>query len=418
MSLTPFRDAVALVLNLAGERRLPAEVCSLSDAVGRVLAQDVMASEMLPAFHGAALDGFALASTLEVSAFASGTRLAVEGRILAGEAFFTNCVNSEPHAHRIMTGAPVPPCAHTVVGKEDVTEAEGVMTLRREIPLGFAVRPIGSDIEPGACLARRGERVTPGHALVFAALGISSVSVTARPRVAICATGAELLPADRAELPFGSIRDSSTPFLLAALRGWGIEATAATTLIDDRAAIEQWLGGLHNTNVVVTTGGVSVGDADHLRASLEGVGATIHLHGVAMRPGKPLLIATLPAAQGGAIVLALPGNPYASAAGAHFFVRPCLTALQGGQLPRLCAATVRGHVRTPPGLTCVWRANARVSAEGRLEVVVHPARDSYRVTAFKETNAWAVVEGTEAGIADGAGIRVSLDDAFDGGMDE
>ena len=414
MNLTPFRDAAKLAIQLARERTPRVEECLLSSAQGRVLAEDVVASEMLPGFRSAALDGFALSSTGAGLLSPSGTQLLVMGRILAGQTDFRDCSNREPHAHRIMTGAPVPRCSCAVVGKEDVSEDGGSIVLQRDVPSGFAVRPIGSDVQHGTRLARCGDRITAGHFLAFASLGVSSVKVAARPRVAFAATGAELHPADTRTLPFGSIRDSSTPFLLAALRARGIVPIDTKTLPDERPAIDQWLEDCKDVDVVLTTGGVSVGDADHLRASLESTGATIHLHGVAMRPGKPLLIATVPPAQGGAVVFALPGNPYASAAAAAFFVNPCLDALQGARSQSLCAATLRGHVRTPANLTCLWRARASVSGDGRLEATVHPARESYRVSAFLETNAWAMLEGCEAGISDGTNISVLLDDSIDG----
>ncbi len=349
-SLTTVDDALALVLSRATP--LSVEDVRIDDALGRVLAADVIAAVDLPRFPSSAMDGFVVRAA-DVPA-----TLPVVGRIAAGR---PSAVSLGPgEAMGIATGGVVPPGADAVVPIEDVVEADGAVRLPAVTP-GTNVRPAGGDIRAGAAAGRRGTIVGPARLAALAASGAGSVTCRRRPRVVVLATGTELRPPGTV-LAEGEIYESNGPMLKALLQLTGAEVEVLRPVADDADAHRSALAGALDADVVVTSGGVSVGPHDLVRPTLAALGVEEVFWGVAMRPGKPLSFGV----RGGTLVFGLPGNPVSSYVSATLFAVPALLALQGASEPG------PGYQRGPLAVDLTPRAfrddflRATVDRDGRL----------------------------------------------------
>ena len=343
--------------------RMPAEEVALADAHGRVLASDVVAGRPLPGFDNSAMDGFAVRA-----ADLPGT-LRVVATVAAGQR------RDEPLAAgtavRIMTGAPLPPAADSVVILEDATIDGDRVTLPAARPRDH-VRKTGEDVAAGAVALTAGARLGPGELGLLAALGVARPPVARRPRVAILATGDELVDVDIAPAP-GQVVSSSAYALAAQIRDAGGEPIYLGIARDDRAETAAMIHRALDHDVVVTTGGVSAGDRDYVRDALGDAGIDLDFWKVAMKPGKPLAFGRARAA----LVFGLPGNPVSSMVSFELFVRPALLALQGAAAtlrPRAPVVLPDGY-RKPPGRAHYLRARLRRDGE-RLVAELHAKQGS------------------------------------------
>ncbi|MBK9037018.1 MAG: molybdopterin molybdotransferase MoeA [Myxococcales bacterium] len=343
--------------------RVPTEVVALAEADGRILATPIVAGRPLPGFDNSAMDGFAVRAadvpgTLPVvAAIAAGAR--APAPLPPGAAV------------RIMTGAPLPPGADAIVMFEDARDHGATVELPAA-PAGDHVRRQGEDVAVGDLVVAAGTLLGSGEVTVAAALGCATVTVARRPRVAILATGDELRAIDAALAP-GELVDSSSYGLRAAVRAAGGAPDYLGVVGDDRDATTAAIARALAADVVITTGGVSVGDHDHVRAALTDAGVTLDFWKVAMRPGKPLAVGQA----GATMVFALPGNPVSSWVGFELFVRPALLAMQGAQVttrPRAPVVLPDGY-RKPAGRAHVIRV-ALVRDGARLIARPHPKQGS------------------------------------------
>ena len=330
-------------------RPLDAEEVPLGEALGRFLAGAVVAGRALPPFDNSAMDGFA------VRAADLPGELPVVGAIAAGAP--PDAVLPAGTAIRIMTGAPLPAGADAVVMREEADDRGQRVGFAAPAVPGQHVRRAGEDIAPGAPVLAAGHRLGPGELAVLASLGQAAVRVGRRPRLTILSTGDELCPLGRAPRP-GQIISSNEHALTAQAREAGAEVLAAALVPDDRAAIEAALIAALDCDVLVTSGGVSVGDHDHVRGAMEAVGIAIDFWKVAMRPGKPV---TFGVAGGGTLCFGLPGNPVSSLVSFELFVRPTLLALAGAgerdrERPR-AEVVLADPIRKSPGRAHYLRAS-------------------------------------------------------------
>lgn len=293
---------------LARARSTSAEDVVLGAALGRVLAEPrVTAALNVPPFANSSMDGYA------VRAAETPGELRLAGEIAAGADRIPELAAGT--ALRIMTGAPLPLGADAVVPIEEAEERDGVVRLASAEP-GACVRAAGSDTVAGTEIQLPGA-LTPAGVAVLASLGIATVAVRRPPRVAILSTGDELVEPGRA-LPQGSIYDANTPSLAAAVADAGGTALPMPRTPDDAAVIEAALSrAAAEADLVVTSGGVSVGRHDHVREVLEQRGS-LDFWRIAVQPGKPLAVGEL----GGVTVIGLPGNPVSALVTFELFVRP------------------------------------------------------------------------------------------------
>ena len=302
-------------------RSLPAEPIRFQDAVGRILAEPVMATHDVPSFANSAMDGFAVRAS-DVSG--PGALLTILEDVAAGQV--STVAVGPGEATKIMTGAPMPEGADTVVRVEDTEEDDGKVRILTSTDLGTSVRPPGGDVTAGATVFQAGTRLSAAHVGVLATIGVVEPVVARRPRVAVMSTGDELVPPETGELGPGLIRDSNRPMLLALLLEAGAETIDLGRVPDDADSLRAALGqAAAEADVIVTSGGVSMGEYDVTKAVLRDE-ASVEFYPVAMKPGKPQGFGTI----GGTPFFGLPGNPVSVLVSFEQFVRPALLAMQGG----------------------------------------------------------------------------------------
>ncbi|MDR5866815.1 molybdopterin molybdotransferase MoeA [Halomonas koreensis] len=306
------------------------ERVALAAAAGRVLAEDVPAARDLPGVDNSAMDGYALClADLE----AGDGVLPVRQRIPAG-AGVQRLV--EGGCARIFTGAPVPAGAEAVIPQERVTlDAAGRVRFPEAIVPGANIRRRGEELREGDALLAAGIRLTPAAIAQLASQGLAEVSVRRRPRVALIGTGDELIAPGEPWTP-GAVYDSNGAMLKTLLDQQGVERLDLGVVADDPEALAAAFARARDeADLVLCTGGVSVGEEDHVRPVLERLGGLV-FHGVAMKPGKPVALGYLGASPAtGTPLVGLPGNPVASLVGWQFLALPLLQGLQGRTPPPL-----------------------------------------------------------------------------------
>jgi molybdopterin molybdotransferase len=372
-------DALARVL--ARVRPLDAEEVPLAAARGRILARAVTAPRALPPWDASAMDGFAVRAD---DLAAAPVELPVTGVVAAGHApdAAQLCAGA---TLRVMTGAPMPRGADTVVMREEVEDLGTRARFAVPRRAGEHVRRAGEDVAAGAEVLARGQAIGAGEIAMLASLGIARAPVSRRPRVAIVSTGDELCRLGTEPGP-GQIVSSNEHALAAQVAEAGGEVIDSALVRDDRAAIEAALArALAGADVVLSSGGVSVGDFDHVKDALAGAGVAIDFWKVAMRPGKPLVFGT---AAGGALFFGLPGNPVSSMVSAELFVRPALLALAGAsriERPRAEVVLAAPLVKSPGRAHFV---RARLVRRGALlEAVPHARQGSHMLSSLTGVDA-------------------------------
>lgn len=376
-----FDEAGAILDDVAARARLPIERRPLARCLGAVLAEDLVAAIDLPGFDNSAMDGFALRARDATE----GASLALAGEQFAGPD--RGQAIGDGQCLRITTGAPLPLGADAVVMKEDVREQDGRIVLARAVREGQHLRHRGEDVVAGDRVFQAGEVMTPAMLGLAAALGVALLPVHRRPTVAVFTTGDELVPPGQALSP-GQLYDSNRVLLQALLQADGYESVAWPVLPDDPARIAAALrDAAFSFDVVVTCGGVSAGEKDHLPAFLAEAGS-IHFWKVRMRPGMPLLAGRVGEAQ----FICLPGNPVSVLATYRMLGRRLLDGLQGRRTPRprwqarLGSAFDKRHDRLE-----FLRGHLQPHGEGGLRVQPNPADGSHRLRAAAQSNALIVL---------------------------
>jgi molybdopterin molybdotransferase len=389
--LLSLEDAIALVL--ARVQPLEAESVPLAEASGRVLLDEARAVVDLPPFPSSAMDGFA------VRAADTPGRLAVVARIAAGRPADRSLQPGE--AMGIATGGVVPEAADAVVPVELVVEIDNEIDVKDRIQLGAHVRSVGGDVRAGEPILGPGARLGPAQLGAAAAAGVASLRCARRPRAALLSTGTELRRPGEPLGP-GEIYESNATMLGAALAAAGAQVELLEPVADDadahRAALERGLAG----DVLVSSGGVSVGPHDLVRTTARELGVEEVFWRVAVKPGKPVAFGV----RGRTLVFGLPGNPVSALVGFELFVRPALHALQGVPEPgpryavgRLDATLQRNGSRDE-----FVRARTRLD-EG--EVVLEPVsgQESHMIARAAGATALVLVPHGEGELRAGERVR-------------
>ncbi|MGB8860528.1 MAG: gephyrin-like molybdotransferase Glp [Ilumatobacteraceae bacterium] len=377
------------------------------EATGLVLAAPVVAAENVPPFANSAVDGYAV---IAASVAAAPVELPVVGEVAAGA--HTDRVLRPGEAIRIMTGAPVPAGADAVVMVEDTERLDGGVRVRvrQSVAVGVAVRRVGDDVRAGTALYPAGTYITPAVAGVLASVNAAIVSVVPRARVAVLSTGDELID-DGSPLRPGQIRESNRTMLLGAVRDAGCEAIDLGIVRDDEASLERVLRDAAETcDAVVTSGGVSMGDYDVVKAVLSQI-ADMRWMQISIKPAKPFAFGLLPATGSRQVpVFGLPGNPVSSLVSFELLARPALRQMMGHTTidrPLVAAIADDGLPRRADGKTHYVRVFAAFAADGRVHVRSVGAQGSHQLAATSQANAIAVVPDGE-GVAAGADVDTML----------
>ncbi len=315
----------ALVLVTDGVLPLPSETVGIAAAAGRVLAADVTARTTQPPADVSAMDGYAVRAA---DCAASEARLRVIGQSAAGHGFAGQLQAGE--AVRIFTGAPLPVGADAIVIQEDAEATDGWVQVTSNPVAGRWIRRRGADWSGGEVLLRAGRRLNARDVGLVAAMNVPWLPVRRRARVAVIATGDEIVLPGELATP-AQIYGGNAFFLAAFVHAWGGEAISVGIARDDVAALDELLAAARGADLLVTIGGASVGDHDLVAAALTRRDFRLGFHKVAMRPGKPLLCGRL----GDVPVLGLPGNPVSVGVTSLIFLKPLLDRLHGCTAPAL-----------------------------------------------------------------------------------
>lgn len=374
-----------------------------TDLVGAVLAEDVKANENVPAFRASIVDGYAVVVPKDGNMKGVFPVTAVS-HAAPGQAQELK----EGEIARITTGAPLPPGATSVIMVEDTVlksktedgeEEREVELLADNVKDGENIREVGSDIKQGAVILQKGEQVSAvgGEIGVLAAVGTSTVKTYRRPVVGILSTGDEIVNHDRpGDLRLGEVRDTNRPTLISAARESGYEVIDLGIASDKPGSLEETLrDGMRKTDLIITTGGVSMGELDLLKPTIErSLGGTIHFGRVNMKPGKPTTFATVPAKNNegqrvSKVIFSLPGNPASALVTFHLFVLPSLHAMSGISPAGLTKISVTlGHdFKLDPGRPEYHRAVVTVGQDGVLSAISTGVQRSSRVGSLKGANA-------------------------------
>jgi molybdopterin molybdotransferase len=355
------------------------ETVSLTAADGRILASGIAAPLPLPPFTNSAVDGYAVRSgdlpQKQEAAFP------VTGRIQAGG---VAPVPVKPgHAVRIFTGAPMPPGADTVFMQEDVRLDQGRVVLPAGLKPGANVRPAGEDIAAGRFALKSGQRLRPQDVALVAAFGLTHVDVRRRIRVAVFSTGNELVSPGTPRAA-AQLFDSNRFMLMAMLGRLGCEVSDLGILGDDRAALAGALKKAADVHdLILTTGGVSTGEEDHVKASVEDVG-TLVLWRMAIKPGRPVAMGIID----GTPLIGLPGNPVASFVTFVHVVRPTVLALSGAAQQQLVPMPVRAAFSYKKKIARreYVRVNLRKGPDDGLEAVKFPREGAGLLSSLVDTD--------------------------------
>lgn len=389
-----------------------------------VAAEDCQARIDVPSFHNSAMDGFAVqSSTTQMASPEQPCVLSVGACLAAGDSpnhSQNPCSGSalpsvDNQAVEIMTGAPVPDGFDAVVMVEKsnpTLDAQGkTLSIRLETPLeaGENLRFRGEDFQAGQPIVRQGERLTARQLAALAATGTAQIQVRALPAFALFATGKEI--SDQYGHPLGDseIYNSNIPYLCSQLSSAGFPNRYVGNIGDDPEQFSRWLDALTDARILISSGAVSKGRWDFIPDVLAQKGARILFHGVAIKPGKPVLFAVLP---DGRYFFGLPGNPIATAVGLRFFVQPLLRALLGmppEEHPVLCLN--RDYQKKGP-LRHFLKSSLAYSEDGQLRLTVLNGQESFRISPLLDTQAWAIVEEDRNTLSAGERVHLASADLF------
>ena len=377
-------------------RPLPVETVPLAEAAGRILGSGLVARRDQPAADISMMDGYALRA-----ADAQG-ELAVVGELAAGDPPWSRAL-AAGEAARIFTGAPLPPGADCVVMQERCTRDGARLRVGEALREGQHIRRRGEELRQGEEALPAGTALGPAELSLAAACGAVAVSVHRRPRMAFLATGDELIPLGSEPGP-GKLTETNSLALAALARDAGAVPLLLGIEGDDAARIAARLQGA-DADVLVTTGGASVGDHDHAQAALELLGGQLVFHRVAIRPGKPILFGSA----GQRLLFGLPGNPAAASLCFELFVRLALRMLAGDPRPERpsARAVLRGSITRVRDQTFFPRG--RASLDGT-KLVFEPGRQqsSMQIASWSAVNAVAVIAAGEGRVESGTEIELRL----------
>lgn len=394
-------DALQIILDrtpLLGEEEIV-----LTEAVGRVLRRDAISDLDLPPFDRARMDGYALRAADTHGARAEQpARIREVGEAAAGYSF--DGVIESGQAVRIMTGAPVPAGADAVQKIEVIQVAgDGWIEVQEAVKPGQFITPRGIEAREGDVVAKAGEQITPAVAAVLASFGHARLTVSCRPRISLLSTGSELVEVEEKPGP-SQIRNSNTYSLAGYAKSAGAEVISAGIVRDDFNATRDAIAeALSKADVVMLSGGVSMGDYDLVKPALIELGAEIFVEKVAMHPGKPTVFAKV----GDKVVFGLPGNPVSVAVSFHLFARPALMKMQGAtqiHLPRFQAYATRPVKGAPPRRS--HQPGRLMIRDGRAEVEPLKWSGSSDLVAFMNADCLIVVPEDCASVAEGNLVEV------------
>jgi molybdopterin molybdotransferase len=402
---------VATVQSLIQQHLLPLqenETIALTDALNRILAIDIISPIHVPAYDNAAMDGYALRSA-DLSNHAN-TKYQVIGLAVAGKKFVGEV--KENQCIRIMTGAQMPDECNTVIPQELVTlqkieEKEYIAFTSHHIQAGANRRLKGEDLAKDKPALLAGKLLSPADLGLIASLGIAEVSVKRKLRVAFFSTGDELRSLGEA-LPEGCVYDSNRYTIQGMLQKMGVTPIDMGVVKDDPISLEATLReACKLADVILTSGGVSGGDADYTRALMHKLGDVLFWK-IAMRPGRPMAFGKITSGKDSAVLFGLPGNPVAVMVAFYFFVRPALYQLSGRSKTEIqpMQVTSAQAIRKKSGRTEYQRGILFMNEQGQQQVRITGSQGSGILSSMSEANCMVILQHDQGDIAAGASVEV------------
>ncbi len=385
------------------------ETVPLMQAHGRILAQDIVSPISVPPHDNSAMDGYALRGA-DLSADAT-TILRVVGTAFAGKAWQGEVATGE--CVRIMTGAIMPTGLDTVAPQELVkAEGDSVHIPAGLLQTGDNRRLLGEDLMAGQPALFAGARLNPAACGLLASLGLPSVPVWRRPKVAYFSTGDEILSLGESPRE-GAVYDSNRYTVAGLLQSLGCECIDMGVVRDEPAALQQaFLSAAEKADAIITSGGVSVGEADHTKAMMKQLG-DVAFWRIAMRPGRPMAVGRISQGPRQAVLFGLPGNPVAVMVTFAAFVRPALQRLMGWNAPALPLLKAKSTeaLRKKPGRTEYQRGIVSTNAAGELQVSITGNQGSGVLNSMVQANGLIVLKHAQGDVAVGDTVDVMM---FDG----
>ncbi|MBU6374632.1 MAG: molybdopterin molybdotransferase MoeA [Bdellovibrionales bacterium] len=389
-TVVTYETALGLLEKCAKSLPRVLEKVSISEALGRILAADLLAPEDFPLWKTSAMDGYAVQSSFLNKRL--NTFLKSEGILKAGDA---PGFSSEEQVFEILTGAALPSGADAVVRVEDVSEpSDSGAVFTVPVKPGQNVRQIGEDVTKGAVLVSAGRVIRHEDLLLLATLGVVEIQVLRRLRVGLLCTGSELTSIEETPRP-GMIRNSSFLYLSSILRDLGCEVIPLGFVEDEISSFAAHLSesAASKMDLLVTTGAVSVGKLDFLVEALQQLKARFHFQKVKVRPGKPVVLSEIPVRTGAPLIhLGLPGNPVTSAVSVRFFLVPLLRnwAAQPQEAPFYFP--LNQDVRVTSETTCFYRAMVRKNENGMSVIEFHENQQPSRMAPMMDCTHWVKID--------------------------
>lgn len=381
------------------------ETSPVTSALDRILARDVISAINVPADDNSAMDGYAL----RAQDLADSNTLQLIGSSFAGHPFDGKVGPGQ--CIRIMTGAPIPKGADAVMMQENTSADEQTITFHQSLKVGQAIRPAGQDIQQGQIVLKQGQKISAIHIGLLASLGIAEVQVYRRPKVALFSTGDELKQPGEA-LAQGDIYDSNRPALRAMLQKLNVEILDYGVIADDKQQLtDTFVQADQQADIVITSGGVSVGEADYTKEMLAQQGQ-INFWKLAMKPGKPFAFGELQRSY----FFGLPGNPVSALVTFHQLALPAIRKLAGETLtdPVILTATSSSHFRKHPGRTDFQRAVYQLDNSGQLTVSSTGNQNSGVLSSVAKANCYLILERERGNVEPGEKVNIQPFDHFFG----
>ena len=398
----PVSEAIKRVVNQA--IFMDVKTLALEDSLNHILAEDIVATHEIPRFHKSPYDGFALRS-IDTEGASGDNRITFQVIDHIGAGSVSNKKVGEFEAVRIMTGAEIPKGADAIVMLEQTIEGNQEFSIRKSFNVNENVSLKGEETQVGDVVLEKGQQINPGAIAVLATYGYTQVPVYEKPSVAIIATGSELLDVSDALEP-GKIRNSNGPMITALAKKHELKVNTYKIQQDDlNSSIEVVTQALANHDIVVTTGGVSVGDFDYLPQIYEAINAEVLFNKIAMRPGSVTTVAVA----NGKYLFGLSGNPSACFTGFELYVKPAIQHMMGDNAiyPQIVQSTLMEDFKKHNPFTRFIRAT--VTFNGK-EMTVRPSgfNKSGAVVAIAHSNAMIMLPSGTRGYQKGHTVNVIL----------
>lgn len=380
-----YHEALELIYAHANEN--PRQYVALSEACGRVCAENVTSKINLPSFNNSAMDGFALrfTDTLEANV-KSPVKLRVGSVLPAGSNLhnikLADCV-------AIMTGAPVPECYDAVIPIENVIVVnennERYIIISEPIKQYANLRFLGEDVQEGDLIIRATQKIRPQDIMLLAACGVASICVYSEIKILLASSGEELSEEYDKPLNFGEIYNSNAPLLQNLANTPAFSLKYHGIIRDNKDELITLLRQV-DAQIIITTGAVSMGEWDFIPVALKELGSEIIFHKTAIRPGKPILFAKLP---NGSYFFGLPGNPVASFVGWRFFVLPLIRKILCQEAEKPCIAIAQNQFHKKHKLRQFLKANLVIDS-GLAKIIISSEQESFKIAALTKSNTWVI----------------------------